>query len=67
MNAYILTDIIVDIIKKKDTQQDDEAKTETIKDHSDGKPISETLNKTKTKIKDALDLFFVIIKYKLNS
>jgi len=31
-----------------------EAKAETTKDHSEGKPSSETLNKAKTKIKDAL-------------
>jgi hypothetical protein len=56
INAYIMTDIIDDSVKKiKNVQQDTEAKTETTKDHAEGKPISETLNKTKTKIKDALD------------
>ena len=56
INAYIMTDIIDDSVKKiKNIQQDTEAKTETTKDHAEGKPISETLNKAKTKIKDALD------------
>jgi len=31
-----------------------EAKAETTKDHAEGKPSYETLNKAKTKIKDAL-------------
>ncbi len=56
INAYIMTDIIDDSVKKiKNVQQDTEAKTETTKDHAEGKPSSETLNKAKTKIKDALD------------
>lgn len=38
----------------KNVEQDVEAKTETAKDHAEGKPSSETLNKAKTKIKDAL-------------
>jgi hypothetical protein len=40
--------------KIKDAQQDVEAKTETTKDHAEGKPSSETMNKTKMKIKDTL-------------
>jgi hypothetical protein len=40
--------------KMKDAEQDIEAKAETTKDHAEGKPSSETLNKAKTKIKDAL-------------
>ena len=40
--------------KMKDAEQDVEAKAETTKDHAEGKPSSETLNKAKTKIKDAL-------------
>ena len=56
INANIITDIINDSVKNiKIVQQDTEAKTETTKDHSEGNPSSETLNKTKTKIKDALD------------
>ena len=56
INAYIMTDIIDDSVKKiKNAQQDTEAKAETTKDHAEGKPSSETLNKAKTKIKDALD------------
>jgi hypothetical protein len=50
-----MTDIIDDSVKKmKNTGQDFEAKSETTKDHAEGKPSSETLNKAKTKIKDAL-------------
>jgi hypothetical protein len=56
IDAYIMTDVIDDSVKKiKNVQQDAEAKAETTKDHAEGKPSSETLNKTKTKIKDALD------------
>jgi hypothetical protein len=40
--------------KMKDAEQDTEAKYETSEDHAEGKPSSETLNKAKTKIKDAL-------------
>lgn len=50
-----MTDVIDDAVKKvKNTGQDLEAKSETTKDHAEGKPSSETLNKAKTKIKDAL-------------
>lgn len=41
--------------KWKNTSQDAEAKAETAKDHAEGKPSSETLNKAKVKIRDALD------------
>jgi len=40
--------------KMKDAQQDVDAKVETSQDHAEGKPSSETLNKAKNKIKDAL-------------
>ncbi len=46
---------IDDSVKKmKNTQQDAEAKAENTKDHAEGKPSSETLNKAKNKIEDAL-------------
>ena len=49
-------DFVDDAAKKmKNSQQDAEAKAETAKDHAEGKPSSETLNKAKVKIKDALD------------
>jgi hypothetical protein len=51
-----MTDIIDDTTKKmKNASQDAEAEAETAKDHAEGKPSSETLNKAKVKIKDALD------------
>ena len=51
-----MTDVIDDSAKKiKNVQQDAEANAETTKDHAEGKPSSGTLNKAKTKIKDALD------------
>ena len=52
-----MTDNIIDDAAKKmkNASQDAEAKTETTKDHAEGKPSSETLNKAKVKIKDALD------------
>jgi hypothetical protein len=44
-----------DIAKKaKNTEQDAEAKMNTEKDHVEGKPSSETLNKAKVKTEDAL-------------
>ena len=50
-----MTDLIDDATKKmKNTQQDVEAKAQTEQDHAEGKPSSETLNKAKEKIKDAL-------------
>ena len=46
---------MTDIAKKvKNTEQDAEAKIQTEEDHMEGKPSSETLNKAKVKIKDAL-------------
>ncbi len=49
-----MVDIDKDVKKMKNSEQDVEAKTETTKDHAEGKPSSETLNKAKTKIKDAI-------------
>ena len=43
-----------DIKKVKDAAQDVEAKAKTAKDHAEGKPSSETLNKAKIKAEDAL-------------
>ena len=46
---------MTDIAKKiKNIGQDSEAKMETSADHAEGKPSSETLNKAKVKVKDAL-------------
>ena len=52
MVLYYMTDIVKDV---KKAAQDIEAKAQTAKDHAEGKPSSETLNKAKVKIKDALD------------
>jgi hypothetical protein len=49
-----MTDIDDSVKKMKNTQQDVDAKAETTKDHAEGKPSSETLNKAKNKIEDAL-------------
>ncbi len=49
-----MVDIDKDVKKMKNSEQDVEAKAETTKDHAEGKPSSETLNKAKTKIKDAI-------------
>lgn len=46
-----MTDIVKDV---KKATQDIEAKLKTDMDHAKGKPSSETLNKAKIKIKDAL-------------
>jgi len=47
--------IMTDIAKKiKNASQDAEAKMKTEEDHAEGKPSSETLNKAKVKIRDAL-------------
>jgi hypothetical protein len=47
--------IMTDVAKKiKNTFQDSEAKMKTEKDHAEGKPSSETLNKAKVKTRDAL-------------
>jgi hypothetical protein len=46
---------MTDIAKKvKNAEQDAEGKIQTEKDHAEGKPSSETLNKAKVKVKDAL-------------
>jgi hypothetical protein len=46
---------MTDIAKKvKNAEQDADAKIQTEKDHAEGKPSSETLNKAKEKVKDAL-------------
>jgi hypothetical protein len=46
---------MTDIAKKvKNTSQDFEAKMKTEKDHAEGKPSSETINKAKVKVRDAL-------------
>lgn len=52
-----MTDNFVDDAAKKmkNAAQDTEAEAQTAKDHAEGKPSSETLNKAKVKIKDALD------------
>jgi hypothetical protein len=51
----LMTDIIDDVTKKvKNTEQDAKAKAKTTEDHAEGKPSSETLNKAKEKVKDAL-------------
>ena len=56
-HLQLMTDNIIDDAAKKikNSQQDAEAKAETAKDHAEGKPSSETLNKAKVKIKDAFD------------
>ena len=46
---------MTDPVKKvKNASQDAEAKMKTSEDHAEGKPSSETLNKTKVKARDAL-------------
>jgi hypothetical protein len=46
---------MTDIAKEaKKTEQDAETKMKTEKDHAEGKPSSETLNKAKVKTEDAL-------------
>jgi hypothetical protein len=46
---------MTDIAKKgKNAEQDAEAKIQTEKDHAEGKPSSETLNRAKVKVRDAL-------------
>ena len=46
---------MTDIAKEaKNTEQDAEAKMKTEKEHAEGKPSSETLNKAKVKTRDAL-------------
>ena len=48
---YNMTDIAKEA---KKTEKDAEAKLKTEKDHAEGKPSSETLNKAKVKTEDAL-------------
>jgi hypothetical protein len=46
---------MTDLAKKiKNVSQDAEAKFKTEEDHAEGKPSSETLNKAKVKVRDAL-------------
>ena len=51
---FEITDVDDPVKKMKNTEQDFKAKAETTEDNAEGKPSSETLNKAKTKIKDAL-------------
>ena len=55
--SYLMTDNVIDDVAKKmkNASQDAEAEAQTAKDHAEGKPSSETLNKAKVKIRDALD------------
>ena len=55
--SLLMTDNVIDDAAKKmkNASQDAEAKVETTKDHAEGKPSSETLNKAKVKVRDALD------------
>lgn len=55
--SLLMTDNVIDDVAKKmkNTSQDAEAEAETAQDHAEGKPSSETLNKAKVKIRDALD------------
>ena len=48
----MMTDVVKDA---KNAAQDIEAKAKTAEDHAEGKPSSETLNKAKVKVRDALD------------
>jgi hypothetical protein len=48
-----MTDFDKSVKKMKDAEQDVDAKAQTTKDHAEGKPSSETLNKAKEKVKDA--------------
>lgn len=55
MYNITMTDTIDDATKKvKNAEQDARAKAQTTEDHAEGKPSSETLNKAKEKVKDAL-------------
>lgn len=47
-----MTDLVKDA---KKLEQHFEAKAKTAKDHAEGKPSSENLNKAKIKARDALD------------
>ena len=50
----IMNDFDKSVKNLKDAEQDVDAKVETSQDHAEGKPSSETLNKAKNKVKDAL-------------
>ena len=52
VDLFIMKDVVKDA---KNAAQDIEAKAKTAEDHAEGKPSSETLNKAKVKIRDALD------------
>jgi len=53
MSTYVAC--MTDIAKKlKNVSQDVEAKIKTEEEHAEGKPSSETLNKAKVKVRDAL-------------
>ena len=53
-HAYHIS-LMTDIAKKvKNATQDAEAKIKTEEDHAKGKPSSETVNKVKVKVRDAL-------------
>jgi hypothetical protein len=46
---------MTDPVKKiKNASQNAEAKAQTSEDHAEGKPSSETVNKAKVKVRDAL-------------
>ena len=52
----VLTILMTDLVKDaKKAAQDVEAKIQTDVDHAKGKPSSETLNKAKIKVRDALE------------
>jgi hypothetical protein len=53
-NVSHIIDMTDPVKKVKDTSQDIEAKMKTSEDHAKGKPSSETLNKAKVKVRDAL-------------
>lgn len=52
VGMFTMTDVVKEA---KNAEQDMEAKAKTAKDHAEGKPSSETLNKAKVKVRDALD------------
>jgi hypothetical protein len=53
-NVSHIIDMTDPVKKVKDASQDVEAKMKTSEDHAKGKPSSETLNKGKVKVRDAL-------------
>ena len=53
-NVNHIIDMTDPVKKVKDASQDAEAKMKTSEDHAEGKPSSETLNKAKVKVRDAL-------------